>query len=40
MFPMKPPTAAGRIVPVRTYARFRFGKPEVVTRHFRSLPRY
>ena len=36
--PLEPPSVAGKAVYVRTYTRFRFGKMEVVTDHFRSWP--
>lgn len=29
-----------KVVPVRAYVRWRFGKWESVIRHFRSLPRW
>ena len=34
-----PPEVAGKVVYVTAYTRFRFGKTEWVSAHFRSWPR-
>jgi len=37
---LSPPLAGLKLVHVSAYTRFRFGKLEWVTTHFRSWPRY